>query len=67
MIVGVSLLFRLQLYELVERKVQGDGNCQVSPCNLNMFILSSTSRQIKWHALYMLVLATSILPGHCHS
>lgn len=25
-----AVLIRLQLYNLVERKVQGDGNCQVS-------------------------------------
>lgn len=41
-----SFLYRLQLYELIERKVQGDGNCQVR-FNFNLLDLN--------HEIYILV------------
>lgn len=33
--------FRLQLYDLIEHKVQGDGNCQVSLLPSHCFLVMS--------------------------
>lgn len=40
LILHICILFRLQLYDLNELKIEGDGNCQVSVILLLTFVLS---------------------------
>ena len=48
-------LFRLQLYDLVELKVLGDGNCQVGPpqpkTNLSAYILMLGNGNNRFYAI----------------